>query len=367
MTNVGNYYLLQAKWDSLRVEIPSDRVTNLSHIGKEIYKVGKDTGEIYQGKEDSLIEMSLADCTDGISIRIAKKIALIGHNKTEERYVILINAKMLKERYFEGITQDNIKIVYDYIISKNIIKFEFEDFMSGYVYDCDACYDLPINQDDFALLCDKTKSHVLFNYQKYVNQFKKTLINIGLALNNRDAATPTKPFIKLYHKGLELQNKSYEFYSKFLFVKSSPAALDIGRFEYNFKGRKFFEYFDVQIKTLRELVEFDRNVIEDHILSSLKLFYLEERKIKRNKKYMTPTEFLLKYLFEYSISNGMGNDFFMKCLEDYEDHNPNVSREQIKRLKELIENNLSDEAYTERLEVNNRIEIFFNDIAREPK
>ena len=201
-----DYHLRILKWDSFRVEIPSHKVTNKSHIGTEIIKVSKDNGNIIAGDESPLVEMSIIDKEKGVSYKFAKTIAQTGLT-SEERYTIIVNAKMLGKDYFEGINERNIKRVYDYIISRGILDFSYDDFLDGYVYDADCCYDVEAGPDTWNALCSRVKNSVLHEKEKYINHFTNQVSNVGLAFNTRDASTPTNPFIKLYHKGLELDSK----------------------------------------------------------------------------------------------------------------------------------------------------------------
>lgn len=351
-----NYYLNIPKWDSFRVEIPSNRVTNKSHIGHEIIKVSKENGNIVDGDDKPLVEMSLAENEKGIKYKFAKVIAQTGIT-SEERFVIFVNAKMLGSDYFEGINQNNIKKIYDYIISREILDFTYDDFLDGYVYDADCCYDVEAGPDLWHALCSKVRNSVLYENEKYINQFTNQQSNVGLAFNNRNASTPAHPFIKLYHKGLELDSSSYEFNNEYI----KKHGLKIGRMEYNFKRRKHFEYFGLEIKSLRDLLSLGVGTLKETILKSISRFYLNKRIQVRNNTKLGPQEFYIKYLITFAVEKGMGLDWFMACVNDYKEYTDDVEYSQVNRLKNYIKKSLDEDIWKQKLEENTAVDKLFSD------
>lgn len=351
-----NYYLNIPKWDSFRVEIPSNRVTNKSYIGKELNLIVKEDAEVVDGEDKPLIKMSIADTDKGIKYRFAKQICQTGIS-SEERYVILVNAKMLGKNYFEGINYKNIKSVYDYIISKNILDFSYDDFLDGYVYDADCCYDVNAGPDLWHSLCCRVKSSVLHENEKYINHFKNQQSNVGLAFNDRNGGTPAHPFIKLYHKGLELDDNSYDFNKEFI----KQNGLKIGRMEYNFKRRKHFEYFGLEIKSLRDLLEVGVETLKEVVLKTISKFYLNKRTKVRNNTKLGPSEFYIKYLVSFAVEKGMGRNWFMDCVKDYKEYTEGAEYVQISRLKNYISESLNEDMFKEKLEMNSAVDELFKD------
>jgi len=346
-----NYYLAQAKWDSFRVEIPKAKVTNLSHIGKEIIKSYKETGEIVDGDDAPLVEMSIAQTDRGIKYRYALTNVPIGFNQFEERYVIQVNSKMLMDGYFEGINNDNIKKIYDYLISQKILDFSFEDFLDGYCYDADACYDVNSDVDTWILLLKKVNASVYFTKERYVEAYTKQKTNVGLSFNNRKMAKPTSPFLKFYHKGLELDFNSYDFNDAFI----KKHGLEIGRFEFNFKSRKHFQHHKIEVKTLRDLLDLDKEVVKSVILSACKTFYLQKRIVMNNTDSLGPKDFYIKYLVGRLIDYGEGQEFFHMALKHYKD-DTGAEDMQLSRLKQYITKSLDEEFFQAQLKQNNKVE-----------
>jgi len=355
-----NYYLRVPKWDSLRVELHPDKVINHSHIGKKIVKVVSDTAEIVAGAdgEKPLIEMSVWNDEKGIKVRWAKEVRQCGNNKSEERYVIQINAKMLGSDYFQGINEKNIRKVYDYLQSFKVLEFSFDDFLDGYVYDCDLCYDVSATPEVWNALCKRCHSMVKLEYMKYVpDGWTDNKSNVGLEFNKRTAGTPTHPFIKLYHKGLELSNNSWEFNKNFIGKNNLP----IGRLEYNFKRRKHFEYFDVNVVTLRDLLGLGIGILKRMLLGAISKFYFEKRTIVRNISKLGPQEYYLRFLVSALIDTGKGNEWFLRCVDDYKKNTEDVADSQIARLKTYIKKSLEDDSWKVKLEQNNAVDELIRD------
>ena len=87
-------------------------------------------GVVLEGSDsEPLQKLNQTDYTKGITLRIAQVSRVVGVGANEMRFVIQVNSKMLKDKYFEGMTLDNIRLIYDYIIGHNIIEFSYEDFL----------------------------------------------------------------------------------------------------------------------------------------------------------------------------------------------------------------------------------------------
>jgi hypothetical protein len=64
-----------------------------------------------------------------------------------EYVVFQINAKMLKHKYFEGITRSNIKLIYEYLMSFKVVHVDYISFLDGLISDVDLCLDYHITRE----------------------------------------------------------------------------------------------------------------------------------------------------------------------------------------------------------------------------
>lgn len=120
-----------------------------------------------------------------------------------------INAKQLKEKYFEGLN-GNIDVIADYISTAtdkhgNRYEIPAETLNNGYVTDLDVCKDFVMNRNDFAErieeLKERAKPSRLQNkgYRPFNEEY-----NQGIQFSNRIAATPTNEALKFYNKRLDI-------------------------------------------------------------------------------------------------------------------------------------------------------------------
>lgn len=359
------YNLQCPKWDTFRVEIPAHKVENKTEIGKRVtLRDFNDTNIVFAGGEDDepLVKMATFRNDRGIKFKFEKVYRKVGISE-EERYCIIVSSKMLGADYFQGINGDNIRKIYDYIQSFNALIFSFEDFLEGKVYDVDMCYDVNATPAIWNDLCKKVAGKVKFEYLHYLpkQKWENNMKNVGTQFNDRNGGTVQKPFIKLYHKGLELTNSSYEFNNNFLQKNNLP----IGRIEYNFKKKKWFEHYDYVVETLTDLLGLGVDAMRRMLLGAVSRFYLETRIIVRDTSNLGPQDFYIKYLVSALIEEG-GKDveWFMRSVEDYKMRD--VADSQVQRLKNYIKKSLSDDCWKEKLMHNNSVEGLYREIIEKP-
>lgn len=82
---------------------------------------------------------------NGITTHYKIENVKIDSVRTENVLTILFNAKILENRYFEGITYDNIELIYNKLIEHNQFKCSFETFMQG------SCTDIDFKVDCYLL------------------------------------------------------------------------------------------------------------------------------------------------------------------------------------------------------------------------
>jgi hypothetical protein len=342
----------KAKWDSLRIEIPEEKVRVINSINIPYIKVAiKDNwdGLVIGGTdEEPLTDKHYVDNSYGVGISMTFVNRTFGPNHSEKRVVIHLNAKHLGSRYWEGLTMDNVKLAYDYIIGKKILYFSYEDFLNAYAYDCDVCYDFEADNDLMLELSNRIDD--LIDYEKRIKYnsdvFKNVAKgNIGWSINNRDNSTAAHPFIKIYSKGNELATKSFDFNNTYL----GGLLHKVGRLELNIKSKRFWDNYGISVVSLTDLLLLDMNMIKEFLLNSVKRFYVERRVIMKVNKNLSPTKFYTKWLMEVIMHNGMfkSKDDFYQAVGAYSQFTDD--RKTIYNLKKLITDALDDEAYDELL------------------
>jgi len=204
---------------------------------------------------------------NGISSRILVRNIQSGFGEEahkSEVLQILINSKMLRQKYLLGINKETIRDIYNYLMSLGLFHIYFEDFINR-----STCTDIDFKTDKNCLSPDKAKG--FFKYLSLQGgELTEKKDNLGLQFSYRQKENKyiSKPFVKFYHKGLELMNSSTEFYKEYL--KGSEVS-DICRLEATIKNNSHLKATFKSLKirytssSLGNLLELSQNNIEDLI------------------------------------------------------------------------------------------------------
>lgn len=205
MTNISN--LTKCSIDSLKIRIPlylldsydetivrhtTTIITETGEIEKEFKKSCKPYWFPHFKLEANIFKVNSVNCL-----------------------ILLINSKQLGYSYFEGITLNTIKSIYDLSIEANIFNCSFDTFMRAQVTDTDFKKDFPCIIDEYKQmirglnLMGKSSSIRGRGVRKQPN-------DIGIEFNSRISGSISFPFVKVYHKQIELQTNSIDFSEYYL-------------------------------------------------------------------------------------------------------------------------------------------------------
>jgi len=318
MTKLKNY-LLKSSIDSFkyRIEIENVEIINRNLLDCLINQtVNSATGEIINSNELKL--NSLKAQFDFYHIHFAI------NNIFGKRYlVILINSKLLEKDYLNGITMSNIEIIYNRIISANVINISFQDFLSkGLVSDIDIKKDFELTAEDFKSVINvlflKTKPHKKSKHG--CNPFKGET-NLGIEWNKRENATASHPFLKLYHKEIEAKHgNNREYFYNHIQLESVK---NVVRCEATIKTAKELRIHGIEQNTLLALLKVTEEKLSQIINYSIDL-NLEPR-IKRseikNKSQFKAIETIIfahitNMISNQSISFENALEYTLKHFED---------------------------------------------------
>jgi hypothetical protein len=236
--------------DSLKIRIPA-KLVNIKCpelTDSEILKVNSSTGRIIgtAGTNKTTYEYST-----GVLTPYSHELMRV--SRTPQDFVTVgLSSKLLKGKYFEGITIDNIELVHNELLKQKIIDCSLSSLLeNGVCTDIDIKQDLLFNSD---LKAFKQSLKVLQLAAKKTSKkgggarLFTDKGNIGIEFSDRrSTAYKTAPYLKVYHKGQELLSKSYKFANTHLdnFNFSS-----IVRVEATIKNKKHFNsLFDEKYET----------------------------------------------------------------------------------------------------------------------
>lgn len=233
-TAAPSFVLENISIDSLKLRLPRDlvTVTNSDLIDPwELVNIG--SGNIDESKRR---EGRLSHLCAGFSVSYG--IDRMNVEKSVQEFVTIgIPSKLLGDRYFEGITSDNVGLIHQALMAQGVVKFSEYDLREK-----SDCTDIDFKTDsiftgDFKKFLREIEANV--KPSKYTGKGCRTFAqkeNQGIQFSTRETTSfQTNPFLKIYHKGRELMYQSNRFAGAHL---RDIDYSDIVRMETTVKNRK---------------------------------------------------------------------------------------------------------------------------------
>jgi len=295
-----------ASIDSLCLRFPlnSVKIVDQSILAKK-YVVNADTGDI----ERELKAKAKEVWGVGYKTRYAIQEQRVGRGVGTETFIVIqFNSKLLEGRYFEGITHGNIRVVYEKLMQHGIMAISYDDFMRGECTDTDFKRDL--NNDDFSttisILVKSARPSKQLG-QGYKAWRSKT--NQGIQFASRQSATYSNPFLKFYHKGIQLISESLEFYEAFLQEHGYPEHKV--RIETTIKNKKHFDKLGISDRTLQGLLSLTDSEIDQVFRTAIKK-HLEPRTMMPSvTDNLTPSDSVFVYSIEVALNSGISFENYL--------------------------------------------------------
>ncbi|KFF15079.1 hypothetical protein IW20_15585 [Flavobacterium hydatis] len=311
--------------DSLKIRVKLDKVkildkrliTDFIAYYPSIEHLDNDGNEQTKLGDDYRKAEPFTKIINGITYRFYIK-AFIDKNKLAHEYVVFqISAKMLKKRYFEGITSSNYHLIVDDINSFGVLKVSKEDFLQGLVSDIDICInqliDLKSLKTAFSFILQNPNSGrlPLIHHINNSNALKGTA-NLGMDFNKREKASNSAPYCKIYHKGFELLSKSIIFYKAYLEPMKKAVIDNLVRYEFTIKAHKHKEYLIKQglkadFKTFYDLLLAKPDDLKLIAQTGLKC-YVEKKEKSNVDRELKPTDVMIQFYIENLIKLGFDKE-----------------------------------------------------------
>lgn len=344
------------KWDSFRLEIPIEKVKILhrGQISKELQTIEVETGAEV---EAPFIKMSQSDYEKGIVVRILKQSRTAGFGVKEDRLIIQLSAKYLGSDYFLGINKETISKAYEYLLSRELVFIEWEDFLDAKVYDADLCMDFNCEVDEFRKLCSMLHLQINPTLWKKTSVFREET-NLGIEIGKDRRGTIQTPYWKMYHKGLELihkktrsQDGKREYIGHFNESYLGNEWYGYGRMELTFKNVEYFEYYGFgPVTTLNHLLNCNSADMERVMKTIVReKFIMKRARNTFSEDNRSPSEKMLLSCFDYIISLGEDEDWFIAMAKHISGSDTQRSR-NVNKVKKLLD----DVRFKERLVANQR-------------
>lgn len=249
--------------DSLKIRIPLREVGIIDETMRDIVaKVSTSTGEVLEERENKKTSR------DENGIKTEFSIEQRATNNITVKYlIILVNAKQLKEKYFEGINLDNAWDLYMYLLELNAVVFTFESFLNAECTDIDFRKDFRATDEQMKDALKHLHQHAQpsADYDKGSKLFWQK-DNKGLQFNKRNTTKiHSAPFVKIYSKTLDFIHKSNIFALSFF----STLPQDLWRLEFTIKNKKHLQ-MNGHGNTFRELISLNPDEIEQMSTKTLR-------------------------------------------------------------------------------------------------
>lgn len=285
--------------DSTKIRIPITRVKILDESIREmVAHVSTLTGEVLEEKQNTKASRDAQGIKTTFSIEQRAT-----QFDTVQYLIILVNAKQLKERYFEGITVDNVVELHSYLITLEVVQFSLKELLKGECTDIDFKKDFQARDEDMKEAFDlmQTNSTPSADYDKGNKLFWKK-DNKGLQFNKRETTKiKTAPFFKIYSKTLDLLNKS----NIFALAHFKEIPLDLWRMEFTIKNKKHLASFG-HGNTLSDVLSLSAEQIEEMGTASLKAVL--QQRVRDNSKdidSIPPKDLILVNALILLLDNGI--------------------------------------------------------------
>jgi len=232
--------------DSLAIYLDAKNVHGTSNF-EDIIVISSATGEILEEKK--LRTLFVEDILKGIKV-----YASLVRFPNGDYFVRLgVSAKLLEDRYFEGITVDNIKYLYHNLIKllDGKLYFTINTFLKSLVGDIDFNIDFTSTDKNYEDLLNNYNIH----FPNNTKLWKQNKTPVGFEFSRRNTTTWKLPYIKIYNKSLEMLTRSENF-SNYIGFKE----VDLRRLEFTLKNSEFLKrYLNVEKLTFMQLLELREN------------------------------------------------------------------------------------------------------------
>jgi len=295
--------------DSLKVRIPlrDTEIMDSTIFGARIVVVAE-TGE----EESKFKPNRTTHKADGITTSFGIEAQVSGEQKVREYLVILFNAKLLKENYFDGITNETIRFLYESIISLNLVSFSFDTFLQAEATDVDFKLDKVNKEFHRSMKAMRTHAKSSVKINRGINYFDSKK-NRGIEFGKRNTATSSYPFLKFYNKELELLNHSGAFYTKY--IKDNSEIKDLIRCEFTIKNRKHFRKYGIENTSLESILNLSQSDLMAILKSIIQVHLCPRIAPIKTIKEMSPNDRMLyNAMYVLMEQNGMNYNLISETL-----------------------------------------------------
>lgn len=281
--------------------------------------------------------------------------------------VVLINSKLLEYQYLNGISMNNIELIYNNLMKCKVFYCTFEQFLTwGKVSDIDIKKDVQINKDDL-LKGIKELEKASIPRAKLTDGVRafNTRNNIGIQWNERETASASKPFVKIYHKETEttlsdskqVRKDETPFFDTYV---NRDELINRVRIEVTIKNLKSARVHGIDDLTLLNLLQLTSEQLNEIIVKTLNLnLHKRTPEAIKPRTEIAPSDMLV-YIHLTNMIKNQSYSFEMALeytLEHFTDKQQ--KHRQKTKLTDIYSKYIQGEKYELKVK---RLNTFFNEI-----
>lgn len=325
MTNVKNNFEFYAI-DSCKIRIKRSQFTIInSDILDEKSKiiVSNSTGEIIS--EEQIKSYSTEIKFDEYKIKIALVSYYNFKTKLQDEFLeIYLHSKILETNYFNGITTENLKVVYDKLIAEKVVFFSYDDFVFSSCNDIDIKFDFKADEKCFKASVEELSKRALESVKMEIGV--KKWKNGNLTFNRRETSSLGHPFVKLYNKELECKEKNADFFQKHT---SQEEYINRRRLEVTIKkSAEIKKTFDLTHSNLMQICSVTQEQLADYVGRAVRKNLTIKDQVEKAPNKNNNLETCIHFIFTDRMKN-KGYSFYQvlsQFLEHFEGDRKNKYR-----------------------------------------
>ena len=316
--------------DSLKLRIPFNEITIInSEIVDKIGIYNAESGEVIEEPKPRnwyRIEKKNERGEKLYSYKLSIENITLEKGRVSKHLCIQLNSKILERDYLKGLTPGTIEKAYNTLMKERIVSFSLEAFLNAESTDIDFKKDI-INEHFIKSIEVLYSMSIPYKKAKQGANIFREKTNKGIEWSNRRTATPTNPFLKLYHKGLQCVSSKdmLPFYYEFLKpgeVQGLEQIEDRVRIEYTLKNKKHLKKYGIESHRLKDILSISQEKKND-MLKGIISYHLEAREPQsiKPKEGLAPMDMILYSTMSDMVENTIRSkeDIVKKHIEFIEE------------------------------------------------
>lgn len=287
--------------DSFKLRIPYRNVEITNYRLEALRTTTFEGGEI---ETENFKKNALKFENNGIKTRFAIEVMPTDNKGGKKKYLtMLINSKLLEEKYRQGVTKTNIDFVHNALMKYDVARFDLKTMLEGFTTDIDFKTDVIATMDEVQELKKffKINAKVSTKYRPFNDK-----TNQGWQYSERETrAYKTNPFVKMYHKELELKYNSTDFYNAYI---KGQDIKDLIRFETTIKNNAHMKVLGITSNTLSNMLNLEDSFKKGILSKSINAHLESNIKQIKVREGMSPLDEMLHNLIVMQMNQGMTFD-----------------------------------------------------------